>query len=40
LVDENEVDGYSYRTKRVFLRKQLKPKALGGPKSINQYNID
>jgi len=27
-VNENDVDGYKFRTKRCFLRKQLKLKAL------------
>ena len=32
--DENDVDGYNYRTKRCFLRKQLKPKPLFGLKLL------
>ena len=30
MTDENDVEGYNYRTKRVCPRKQLKPKSLGG----------
>ena len=27
--NENDVEGYNYRTKRAWFRKQLKPKAFG-----------
>ena len=32
--DENDVDGYNYRTKRCCFRKQLKLKALVGLRSL------
>ena len=34
---ENDVDGYSEFTKRCFLGKQLKPKALAGLQTIGAF---
>jgi len=35
----NDVDGYSELINRCFLRKQLKPKALGSPNAVDQRGV-